>query len=153
MAITFMLMLHLLSAVVWVGGMFFAYLCLRPAAAQLLEPPQRLPLWNATLANFFRWVWGAVVLLLASGHGMIGLLGGMAAVGMHVHLMMLLGYLMAALYVYLFFVPFRALRQAVAAQAWPEGGARLNQIRQIVALNLSLGLLIVVIVSAGRFLL
>jgi uncharacterized membrane protein len=27
------LALHVLSAVVWVGGMFFAYLCLRPAVA------------------------------------------------------------------------------------------------------------------------
>ena len=34
------LTLHLLSAVVWVGGMFAAYLCLRPAAGPL-EPPQR----------------------------------------------------------------------------------------------------------------
>ena len=38
--------LHLLAAVIWVGGMFFAYMALRPAAASLLEPPLRLPLWS-----------------------------------------------------------------------------------------------------------
>ena len=31
--------MHVLAVVVWVGGMFFAYFCLRPAAAKLLQPP------------------------------------------------------------------------------------------------------------------
>jgi len=34
--------LHTLSAVIWVGGMFFAHFALRPAANHLLEPPLRL---------------------------------------------------------------------------------------------------------------
>ena len=50
--------LHLLAAVVWVGGMFFAYVALRPVAASLLPPPLRLPLWSQTVARFFPWVWG-----------------------------------------------------------------------------------------------
>ena len=36
--------LHLVAAVIWVGGMFFAYMALRPAAATVLEPPARLQL-------------------------------------------------------------------------------------------------------------
>src|SRR5690606_5692971 len=55
--------LHLLAAVVWVGGMFFAYMALRPAAATVLPPPQRLPLWTQTFRRFFPWVWITVVLL------------------------------------------------------------------------------------------
>ena len=47
------LLLHLLAAVVWVGGMFFAYVALRPAAAQL-EPPARLTLWVGVFKIFFR---------------------------------------------------------------------------------------------------
>ena len=35
--------LHILGAVVWVGGMFAIYVCLRPALVTL-EPPQRLRL-------------------------------------------------------------------------------------------------------------
>ena len=31
------LLLHVLSIVVWVGGMFFAYMALRPVAASVLE--------------------------------------------------------------------------------------------------------------------
>jgi len=36
--------LHFLATVIWVGGMFFAYMALRSVAASLLEPAQRLPL-------------------------------------------------------------------------------------------------------------
>ena len=64
------LTLHLLSAVVWVGGMFAAYLCLRPAAGPL-EAPQRLSLWRRFFAKFFLWVWASVVLLLATGIWMV----------------------------------------------------------------------------------
>ena len=45
-----LLTLHLLAAVIWVGGMFFAYACLRPVAASLFEPPQRLTLWRSVFA-------------------------------------------------------------------------------------------------------
>ena len=36
-------LLHVLSIVVWVGGMVFAHFFLRPAAMEL-PPPQRVPL-------------------------------------------------------------------------------------------------------------
>ena len=65
------LLLHVLSVVVWVGGMFFAYMALRPVAASVLEPPQRLTLWAGVFGKFFPWVWGSVVLLLGSGLHML----------------------------------------------------------------------------------
>ncbi len=37
--------LHVLAALVWVGGMFFAWTILRPAAVAALEAPARLGLW------------------------------------------------------------------------------------------------------------
>ena len=46
--------LHLLAAVIWVGGMFFAYMVLRPSAG-LLEPAARLPLWQRVFGHFFPW--------------------------------------------------------------------------------------------------
>ena len=58
--------LHILGAVVWVGGMFGIYACLRPAL-DTLEPPQRLRLMRVTFQKFFPWVWIAILLLLASG--------------------------------------------------------------------------------------
>lgn len=145
--------LHLLAAVVWVGGMFFAYMALRPVAGGLLEPPLRLPLWAGVFARFFPWVWAAVGVLLATGLWMIfAVFGGMAAAGLHVHLMLLLGLVMMALFAHVWFAPYRRLRQAVAAEDWPAGGAALQQIRRLIGVNLILGLVVVAVAGAGRYL-
>ena len=133
-------LLHVLSTVIWVGGMFFAYLCLRPVAATQLEPPQRLALWNGVFGRFFPWVWLSVILLLVTGHGIIEQMGGMAGLPVHIHVMLGVGYVMVAIFVYLFFVPYPRLRQAVAGQDWKSGGMALNRIRILVGTNLALGL-------------
>jgi len=140
---------HVLGVVVWVGGMFFAYLALRPAAAQRLEPPQRLPLWQETLRRFFNWVWLAVVLVLASGLWMLFQMGGFAGAPVYVHAMLLLGLIMMAIFVQVFFVPFRRLTTHAGAKDWKAAGAALNEIRQRVALNLVLGLLTIAIATVG----
>ena len=87
-----LLMLHLLGTVVWVGGMFFAHMALRPAAAELLTPQQRLPLLRAVLTRFFRWVWLAVLAILASGYW-IFLVLWQGQAPLHVHLMQGSGFL------------------------------------------------------------
>jgi len=146
------LALHLLSAVIWVGGMFFAYMALRPVAAELLEPPQRLQLWRAVFNKFFLWVSLAVVVLLATGLWMIfGFYGGMGSVLPYVHVMLLLGLIMMAIYGHVFFAPFRRLIKAVNAEDWPEGGKQLGIIRKMIAINLVIGLVVVVVASAGRY--
>ncbi|GAB4346253.1 MAG: CopD family protein [Gammaproteobacteria bacterium] len=146
------LSLHLLAAVVWVGGMFFAYVCLRPVAASQLEPPLRLALWNGVFARFFRWVWIAIVALPITGYWMIfGHFGGMASVGWPVHAMQGIGWVMIALYLALFLGPYQELNRAVNEERWPDGGKALNRIRQIVATNLVLGLVTVVLASGGRW--
>ncbi|MGH1462989.1 MAG: CopD family protein [Neptuniibacter sp.] len=147
-----LLSLHLLSATIWVGGMFFAYLCLRPVAAELLEPPLRLNLWNGVFKRFFTWVWVAVALLLISGHGMIAVLGGFAHIGLHVHIMLGLGYLMVALYIFLYFLRYKKLKQAVAEENWEVAGKMLGKIRHIVAVNLILGLITIAVASGGKYL-
>ena len=143
--------LHLLGAVVWVGGMFAIYVCLRPALATL-EPPQRLRLMRVTFQKFFPWVWLAVVLLLVTGYWLVfTAFGGFARAGLHIHLMQGIGWVMIALFVWLFHGPWLAFKRAVEAQDWPRAGASLNRIRQIIAVNLPLGLLVVVIGASGRY--
>ena len=116
------IVLHLLSAVLWVGGMFFAYTVLRPVAAGQLAPQARLSLWVAVFGRFFPWVWAAVLILLGTGLWMIfAVFGGFAAVGLHVHLMLVLGLAMIAIFVYVFFGPYGELKRSVAAEAWPAG--------------------------------
>ncbi|KZY28713.1 MULTISPECIES: CopD family protein [unclassified Oleiphilus] len=146
------LTLHILAATIWVGGMFFAYLCLRPVAASLLEPPLRLSLWQDTFKRFFFWVWIAVAVLLVSGHGMIALYGGFASIGKHVHMMLGLGYIMFLLFGHLYFVPFKRMKAAVSENRWPDAATHLNLIRKIVAINLTLGLIVIAIASGGKFL-
>lgn len=145
----FWLFFHLISVVIWVGGMFFAYMALRPAAVEVLEPPARLSLWVAAFRRFFPWVWGAVILILLSGFIMIGLLGGMGHMPLYVHIMLAIGLAMMAIFAHVFFAPYKRLRQAVAAQDWQAGGKALSQIRPLVGINLSLGLLNVAIAVLG----
>jgi uncharacterized membrane protein len=145
--------LHILSAVIWVGGMFFAYQVLRPVAAVQLDPAQRLPLWVDVFKRFFPWVWAAVLLLLVTGYWMIfSVFGGMKSVGLYVHIMQGLGWLMILLYMHLYFAPFRRLKEAVITENWTEAGRRLNQIRQIVGINLILGLIVIAVATGGRYL-
>ena len=147
----FLLSLHALAAVVWVGGMFFAYLVLRPAAGAL-EAPHRLMLWRGVFARFFPWVWAAILALLISGYGMVfGPMGGFAGAGVHVHIMQALGLVMMLIFAHLFFAPWRRFRQAVDGSDFQKAGSQLNSIRKIVAINLVLGLLVVIIGGGGRY--
>ncbi|HEY3911379.1 MAG TPA: CopD family protein [Stellaceae bacterium] len=148
---TIALIAHILAAVVWVGGMFFAHQVLRPAATAL-DPALRLTLWSRVLGRFFGWVFVAIVLLLASGFGMVfGLYGGFTGIGLYIQLMMGLGILMMLLFLHLYFAPWRRFRAAVARQNWAEGGRQLAQIRILVTVNLLIGLIVVAIGGSGRY--
>jgi uncharacterized membrane protein len=151
MLLTAALTFHMLSAVIWVGGMFAAYVCLRPAAG-LLEPPQRLRLWRDFFSKFFPFVWASVILLLASGYfTLITSFGGFAHAPLYINVMQGIGLVMVALFAWLFHGPWLAFKRAVDAQEWPKAAASLNLIRQIIMINLPLGLIVVVIGGTGRY--
>jgi len=148
-----LVVLHVLAAVVWVGGMVFAYTFLRPVAGAQLEPPARLTLWAGVFGRFFPWVWASVLVLLGTGFYMIfGLLGGMGGVGLYVHVMLVLGIVMMAIFLHVYFAPYGRLKRAVAAQDWPAGGKALAQIRTFVGINTLLGLLTVAVAAGGGYL-
>lgn len=143
--------LHILAAVIWVGGMFFAYMALRPAALDL-APPQRLSLWSRTFARFFPWVWLAVALLLATGYWMILFaFDGFAHVGIYVHIMQAIGILMILVFLHVFFVPYRRLNRTLGEADFESAGKQLNQIRILIAINLILGLITIVVGAAGAY--
>ena len=143
------LLLHILGVVIWVGGMFFAYMALRPVAADVLEPPARLTLWAGVFGKFFPWVWASVALILLTGLHMLVKVGGMAAAH-YVLTMLALGVVMMLIFAHVFFAPYKKLKRAVAEQNWKAGGAALAQIRMLIGVNLSLGLLTIVVVFLGR---
>ena len=148
-----LLLVHLLCAVLWVGGMATMQFVVRPAAVASLEPAQRLPMMAETLRRFFGVVLVAIVLLLGSGFWMIEIAGGMAVVHRSVHLMLALGLVMSAIFGYLRWAVLPRLLRAVAAANGPEGARQLATIRSLVGINLGFGLLVFAVALLGRVLL
>jgi len=141
--------LHLLAALVWVGGMFFAWMILRPAAVSALEAPARLKLWLEVFQRFFYWVWAAVIVLPITGVGMLNLrFSGFETAPRYVHIMIGLYIAMLALFLRVQALQLPELRRAVAAGDWPSGGAVLGRIRRLVGINLILGLVLIGIAAA-----
>lgn len=143
--------LHGLAATVWVGGMFFAYVVLRPTMG-LMEPHRRLNLWASVFKRFFPWIWMAVVLLLITGYWLVfSVFGGFSSSPVYVHLMHAIGLLMMLLFAYLYYRPYPVFKQTVAVEDWLAAGAALNHIRRVVLVNLCLGLALLVLVYSGRY--
>jgi uncharacterized membrane protein len=130
-----LLALHLLAAVAWVGGIFFAYMALRPAS-MMLDAPLRLGLWAATFSRFFPWVWGFIVVLLVSGHVLMSLWPATAGL----MAMAVIGWVMSLLFAYLYFSLFKSLKLAVSASDTPAAVKAMARIRPVMATNLALGM-------------
>ncbi|WP_206930463.1 CopD family protein [Roseococcus thiosulfatophilus] len=142
--------LHLVFAVLWVGGMGFALMALRPALATL-EPAQRMALMGGVHRRFFLVVWHAVAIVLLSGYWLLfGYYGGFRGVGWHVHLMHLTGILMAAVFIAIFTGPWKQMRAALAAGDTAGAAAANDRIRQLILVNFVLGILTVGVAAWGR---
>ena len=112
----------------------------------------RSGVWIRVFPRFFLWVWLAVAILPATGYVMVFVdFGGFKAAGRHVEVMHGLGWVMIALYAYMFFKPYRGLKAAVQAGEFPTGAKHLATMRQIVTTNLILGMLVIVAGVSGRF--
>ena len=144
--------LHILGAVVWIGGMLFMLACLRPALGLLDDPSRRLLLVRAVLGRFFRWVWAAALLLPATGFWMAKELYGSHPWPISILIMAILGTVMVMLFLYVFFMPWRRLRLALDSDKADAASASLERIRRVITLNLILGMIVVVVASAGRYL-
>ena len=143
--------LHVLSIVVWIGGMVFAHFFLRPAVAQL-EAPLRLRLMHDVLGRFFQAVLVASLLTLASGVWMLGRVakqvvqsGGTFEMPLAWTVMAVLGVVMVAMFMHIRFALFKKLGRAVALSEWAAGDAALAQIRTWVSINLCLGILVLLV--------
>lgn len=138
--------LHLLAALIWVGGMFFAWMILRPVAVRTLEAPERLRLWVAVLQRFFIWVWVLIIALPLTGIGMLHMrFGGFEAAPQYVHIMTGLYVVMLALFLRVRLLNLPQLVRAAGAESWAEAGAELGRIRRLVGINLVVGLIVVVV--------
>ena len=148
--------IHLLAVIAWVGGMFFMLMCLRPAVHEVLEAPPRVRLMHSTLRRFFRIISIAVVAILVTGAAMVVLVWrDRAAAGLAFNMpldwyaMAGLFLVMLAVFLHVRLALFPRVSRAMAANAWAEGGAALLAIRWEVAINLVIGIFIVVMVRLG----
>ena len=146
-----MITVHVLAAIIWVGGMAFALMVLRPSAGPL-DPPIRLALWQRVFGRFFIWVWAAVILLPLTGIWLIIFqYGGWQDLPLHLHLMQVIGWIMVLIFLHLWFVPYRRFTAALAAGEPPAAAEALDQIRKLVLTNLVLGLITAAIGASGRY--
>ena len=142
-----LLFAHLAGVIVWVGGMAFAHFCLRPAALPL-PPALRLSLWSGVFRRFFPIVWLAIAVIVVSGFAMLVEVG-FAQAPRSWHVMAAVGLVMSGIFASIWFGPWRALQQAVAAESWAQGAQALNLIRQRVTINVVLGVLTVLLATLG----
>jgi uncharacterized membrane protein len=147
--------IHLLSIIVWIGGMVFVQFFLRPAVVSL-EAPQRVRLMHDVLGRFFNAVLWAAGLTLATGLWMIGRVakqavqsGGNFKMPIEWMVMAVLGVVMVLIYAHIRFALYKRLSRAVTAAAWPAGGAALASIRTWVMVNLAIGVVIVLVTQLG----
>ena len=146
---------HLLSIIVWIGGMVFAHFFLRPAVAQP-EPPVRLRLLHEVLGRFFRAVLAASLLTLVTGVWMLGRVarqtvqsGGSFEMPLAWTIMAVLGLVMVLIFLQIRFALYKRLGLAVAAADWSAAGRALAMIRRWVSVNLGLGVLVVLFTLLG----
>lgn len=138
------LAVHLISMAAWVGGMIYALVVVRRALA-VLDPAPRMQVHLIALKRFFLVVWHAVAGSILTGYAMIVFAyGGFAHLHWSINVMNLLGLLMTAVFLFLFFGPYRKLRRAI--RPTPE---LLGRVRTLVSVNLALGLAVIVVASVG----
>ncbi|MCQ8241385.1 CopD family protein [Rhizosaccharibacter radicis] len=133
------LTVHLLGMATWIGGGAYALFVLNPSL-RLLDNTQRVSIQLQTLKRYFLLVWHAMPLVLISGWLMLFFReGGFANPDWHLHAMQGLGLLMAAVFLYAFFGPFRKARRAIRPQP-----ALFDRLRGLVTLSVFLGILVVI---------
>lgn len=147
-----LLTLHVLAAILWIGGVFYAYMVLRPSVP-ILAPPDRVKLWDQVFTRFFRWVWAFVAIILLSGYVMLfHHFGGFAHSPPFLHAMQLAGWVMIMLFIWLAVGPYEQLHREVAQQNWGEAGKAIPRIRRLVAAILITGLVAAIIGVSGPYL-
>lgn len=142
---------HVLAAVIWVGGIFFMQIIMRRVTADM-EPPVRQNTMVKVFTYFFQWVWISVAVILITGFGIIyGVYGGFGnlsfATFKHIHIMLLIGLIMTAVFFYIYFGPFKGLLKARENGDPKRAAHQIQYIRMFGTVNLILGISLILLVQ------
>ena len=149
MLIALAIFFHLLAINVWVGGTFYTIVVL-PRATATLIPTERYRFMQIILKRFFFWVWLALIVLLISGGMLIyRVFGGLPNIPLYVLLMMSLALLMVAVFLWIYFWPYRLFTQSLDRGDDAACEQQLNRIRLLSKINMALGLAVLVVISVG----
>ncbi len=139
-------LLHLVAGIVWMGGMTFMLLALRPAALELMEPQARARLMGAVWRRFFRLVLLAIVVLFTTGTHLytstfraVKESTGAGSVPLGWNVMLVLGVAMMLIFGHIYFAGFKKFQRALAASDWPVAARAAAQIHTLVLTNFALG--------------
>ncbi|MES9815972.1 MAG: CopD family protein [Candidatus Thiodiazotropha sp.] len=142
--------LHIIGVIIWVGGMFFAHMVLRPALNDSLEAPQRLSLLLRVFDGFFPWVWVAVIAIVASGFWMLFMFYE-DNIGLWLGFMTVVGILMSAIFVFIYAIPYQQIGVARKEDDKPKLVEAVSLIRQLILINLTFGILVTVVAVVGKY--
>ncbi|MBW4024193.1 MAG: hypothetical protein HIU92_13875 [Proteobacteria bacterium] len=137
--------IHLLSVVIWVGGMAFLMLVLR-SGLMAVEPTARVTLQGALFRRFFRTVWNVMPIAVISGLLLLILSYSHQPIPWPVMVMQTGGILMAAIFIGMFMVPNRRLQAKLASGT--ATAEDIVPVRRLVLLNLAIGTIILICVAS-----
>lgn len=148
---TVALPLHIVAAIVLLGGLFFASVVFRPIARDLdIETASTLrqQVWS----RFFAWGWVSLLLILATGIAMVFLrFGGFSGVPLIHRANMAIGIPAMALFGYVFFGPWHEYRRRVARRDWSAAQEEIKRIHVLMGVIVGLGFVASVVSAIGRF--
>ena len=144
--------LHAITATLWIGGIFFAFMALRPAAQEVLQPRERLQLWRVAYRKFFRLVWLLITILITTGYYQLFFrFGGFANSQPYLHLMHTIGLIMVAAFCYLYFRLYGRLCRLIDTEDTSAASDTLTKMRPVMATNLFLGIVITAVGVCGPY--
>lgn len=139
-------LLHLVAGVIWLGGMTFMLLALRPAVMAQMEPQPRARLMASIWGRFFPVVLGSILVLFFTGMNLyttafraIKTATGAGSVPLGWNLMVIAGLVMMLVFGHIFFAGFRKFKRALVQNDWPIVAATSTQIHRLMIVNFVLG--------------
>lgn len=137
---------HLVAGIVWMGGMAFMLVALRPAAVATLQLPERMQLMGAAFRRFFPLVIVSIIALFATGTNLyttafraVKAASGQGSVPTGWNIMLVLGLLMMLIFGHIFFAGYAKVKRALAVQDWTLASKAAAQIHTLTMVNFVLG--------------
>ncbi len=150
-------LIHLIAGILWMGGMAFMLLALRPAVLAQMEPQPRARLMGEVWRRFFAIVLLAIVALFVTGGSLYGgafraarEATGVGSVPLGWNLMLGMGVLTMLIFGHIDCAGFKKFQRAVAAGEWPLAAKAAAQIHTLVVANFILGWLAIAAVRLVR---